>query len=117
MATNPKFKVLFDDTITLDAGKEWHSSAIDLRQGDIVAVSAEGDGKFFAAFLDDEAYHKRYGAAAGMFDFESGTDRRGWAAKALIREDDAYYLVFRVSMFQYKTKIHARVVLRSLRDL
>lgn len=117
MMTNPAFKVLFNDTIPLDAGKEWHSTAIDLRQGDIVTVSAEGDGKFYAAFLDREAYHRRRGAVAGMFDFELGTDRRGWTTRILVQQDDEYYLVFRVSTFQGKTNVHARVVLRSLRDL
>lgn len=103
--------VLAEQDIQLTSGQEWHSKPLELFEGDVVTVSATGNDKFYAGLYSRPAYIRRRGAAAGMFDFPFGGDRRGFTTKETIAETDDYYVVLRVGVFTPgTTTVHLRVV-------
>ena len=96
--------------VDLDAGKEWHSSAIRLRAGDVVTLTCTSRQRFYAGFFSRVEYTKRKGSVGGAFDFLPGSDRRAFTARVQIDSEDDYYIVLRVGIFNYKQSIHVRYI-------
>ncbi len=101
--------VLLDGDISLRVGTEWHSKGISLEMGDIVTIEAVAPSNFYAEFAPREKYYRRVGSAGGAYPFEVGTARRGWTTKVVVEETDNWYMVFRVSLWDKNTTIHARI--------
>lgn len=96
--------------VDLTPGTEWHSAAIRLRRGEVVTLTCTSPKRFYAGLFSREEYAKRKGAASGAFDFLPGSDRRAFTTRAEVEQTEDYYIVLRVSVFNFNQQIHVRFV-------
>jgi hypothetical protein len=95
----PRMVNIVNEIVELAPGKERHLR-FRLRAGDALTVTCRAKTKFYAALLDRTAYAERVGGAGDdAFQFEFGTDKRGFTDRAEPTADDDYYLVLRVGVF------------------
>lgn len=96
--------------VDLTPGSEWHSTAIRLETGQVVTLTCTSLKRFYAGLFSRAEYTKRKGAAGGAFDFLPGSDRRAFTTRVGVDQTDDYYIVLRVSVFNFDQKIHVRLV-------
>lgn len=108
----PKTTNIVNEIIELAPGRERHLR-FRLRAGDALTVTCRAKTKFYAALLDRTTYTSRVGGAGDdTFQFEFGTDERGFTDRAEPLADDDYYLVLRVGVFSDRGFITTVVDLR-----
>ena len=102
-------KVIFNETISLKAGREWHKD-FSFNSGDIVTITGLSDNAFYAGFFSREEYvNQRKGGFFGGFNFEFDSDKSQYTTREKISQDDDYYLVIRVSSWGDKTTIQVKI--------
>ena len=108
-AASPKVTTIVNEIVELGAGRERHVR-FRLKAGDVVTATCRAKTKFYSAFLSRVEYTARVGAAGDdTFQFEFGTDVRGFTRRLDVPSDDDYYLVIRDGVFSPKVFVTVEV--------
>jgi hypothetical protein len=104
------WRTVFDNVINLGAGREWHSNAFQLQQGNILSIDADSpDTRFFAGLFSQANYDAARRRSRGMFPFRLGTDQVAFHRAYNVQLTTNYRIVVRVSLFQPGGNIRLQV--------
>ena len=110
LRTEPRLaQVLFEQSIVLGAGEEWHSHPIPLEPGDDLKVQCRGDHRFYAGFLHDATYEALRARSPRSFPFQFGRDEVAFERTYPVRAPGDYRVVLRVGGWTHATTIAVRL--------
>src|SRR5580693_2730792 len=91
--------ILFDDTVTLESGAEWHSTPIRLEKGDDLALTASSAVRFYAGIFDEPTYRSLQAQSSGAFPFGFGSDQVAADFTWRASHSGDYFVVLRIGVF------------------
>ena len=105
------WRTIFDGIINVGSGREWHSTAFQLQQGNVLNIDADSpDTRFFAGFFSQANYDAARRRNRAMFPFRLGSDQVAFHRAYNVQLTTNYRIVVRASVFQPGGNIHLRVL-------